>query len=121
MESHAQGVEDNLIASLSFKLRPGASYVTDRRSVSFFPQGGNDYSPAGVQVKKDDAYRRFVDGPRHRQVVYDYQTYQHRRHHTTSCRSLGYVSPSAYFVRWSDCGRHRSLWTMDAYMNNFTR
>ena len=41
MEAHAQSVEDNLIAPLSFKLRPGASDVTDRRSVSFFPQGGN--------------------------------------------------------------------------------
>ena len=52
MESHAQSVEDNLIDSLSFKLRPGASYVTDRRSVSFFTQGGNDYQPNGVKVIK---------------------------------------------------------------------
>ena len=36
MEAHAQSVEDNLIDSLSFKLRAGASYVTDRRSVTFF-------------------------------------------------------------------------------------
>ena len=52
MESHAQSVEDNLIDSLSFKLRPGASYVTDRRSVSFFPQGGNEYTSNGVKVIK---------------------------------------------------------------------
>ena len=52
MESHAQSVEDNLIDSLSFKLRPGASYVVDRKSVSYFPQGGNQYSPAGVKVVK---------------------------------------------------------------------
>ena len=52
MESHAQSVEDNLIDSLSFKLRPGASYVTDRRSVSFFPQGGNQYTSNGVKVIK---------------------------------------------------------------------
>ena len=52
MEAHAQSVEDNLIDSLSFKLRPGASYVVDRRSVSYFPQGGNDYSPNGVKVIK---------------------------------------------------------------------
>jgi hypothetical protein len=52
MESHAQSVEDNLIDSLSFKLRPGASYVTDRRSVSFFPQGGNQYTCNGVKVIK---------------------------------------------------------------------
>ena len=36
MESHAQAVEDYLIDGLSFKLAPGASYVTNRRSVSFF-------------------------------------------------------------------------------------
>ena len=37
MEAHAQSVEDNLIDLRSFKLRPGASYVTDRKSVSYFP------------------------------------------------------------------------------------
>lgn len=52
MEAHAQSVEDNLIDSLSFRLRPGASYVTDRKSCSYFPQGGNQYSPAGVKVIK---------------------------------------------------------------------
>ena len=52
MEAHAQSVEDNLIDSLSFKLRPGASYVTDRRSVTYFPQGENSYSPVGVKVIK---------------------------------------------------------------------
>ena len=57
MESHAQSVEDNLIDSLSFKLRPGASYVTYRRYVSYFPQGGNDYAPSGVKVIKYHAIR----------------------------------------------------------------
>jgi len=52
MVGHAQSVEDSLIDSLSFKLRPGASYVTSRRSVTFFPQGGNDYKPNGVKVIK---------------------------------------------------------------------
>ena len=52
MEGHVQTVEDNLIDSLSFKLRPGASYVTNRRSVTFHPQGGNSYSPKGVKVIK---------------------------------------------------------------------
>ena len=52
MESHAQSVDDHLIDSLSFKLKPGASYVTDRRSVTYFPQGGNQYSPTGVKVIK---------------------------------------------------------------------
>ena len=50
MESVAQGVEDYLIDGLSFKLNPGASYITNRRSVTFFPTGGNEYSPVGVKV-----------------------------------------------------------------------
>mgnify|MGYP003338401365 CR=1 FL=1 len=50
MESHAQAVEECLFDGLSFKLPPGASYVTNRRSVSLFPQGGNSYSPSGVKV-----------------------------------------------------------------------
>ena len=50
MESHAQATEDYLIEGLSFKLAPGASYVTNRRSVSFYPQGGNSYASNGVKV-----------------------------------------------------------------------
>ena len=52
MEATAQSVEDYLIDSLSFKLKPGASYITNRRSVSFFPHGGNQYSVNGVKVIK---------------------------------------------------------------------
>jgi hypothetical protein len=52
MEHHAQSVDDALIGGLSYKLKAGASYVTNRRSVSFFPQGGNSYSPNGVKVIK---------------------------------------------------------------------
>ena len=52
MEHHAQSVDDALIGGLSYKLKPGASYVTDRRSVSYFVQGGNQYSPNGVQIMK---------------------------------------------------------------------
>ena len=50
MESHAQATENYLIEGLSFKLAPGASYVTNRRSVTFYPQGGNSYAPNGVKV-----------------------------------------------------------------------
>ena len=53
MEGHVQSVEDNLIDSLSFKLKPGASYVIKRRSVSFWPDNGGTYSPkGGVRVIK---------------------------------------------------------------------
>ena len=52
MEAQAAAVEDHLIDSLQFNLRPGAIYVTGRRSVTFHPQGGNDYKPNGVRVIK---------------------------------------------------------------------
>lgn len=40
-------VEDKLIDGLSFKLGSGASYITNRRSVSFQPQGSNVYEATG--------------------------------------------------------------------------
>ena len=53
MESHVQSQEDHLIEGFSFKLKLGASYVSSRDSVSFFPSGGNQYSPTGVKVTKN--------------------------------------------------------------------
>ena len=38
--------EDILIDNLSFKLNNGSSYITDRRSVSFWPAGSNVYKPS---------------------------------------------------------------------------
>ena len=52
MEAVANAAEDKLIDGLSFKLKPGASYVTDRKSVTFHPQGSNIYSPIGTKVIK---------------------------------------------------------------------
>ena len=52
MESHAQSVDDVLSASISFKLRPGASYVIGRNSITLHPSGGNDYSSSGIRVMK---------------------------------------------------------------------
>lgn len=51
VDAMANSVEDYLIDGLSFKLSPGASYVTDRRSVSFFTAGSNVYqSGSGARV-----------------------------------------------------------------------
>lgn len=50
MEHHAQSVEDHLIEGLSFKLRPGSSYVNSRRNSTFYPAGSNYYSPTGTKV-----------------------------------------------------------------------
>ena len=52
MEHHAQSIDDALIGGLSYELKAGASYVTNRRSVSYFASGGNTYSPNGVKVMK---------------------------------------------------------------------
>ena len=51
VDSMASSVEDYLIEGLSFKLNPGASYVTDRRRVSQFTGGSNIYqSGSGSRV-----------------------------------------------------------------------
>ena len=52
MEAVANAAEDKLIDGLSFKLKPGASYITSRSSVSYHPQGSNHYSPTGTKVIK---------------------------------------------------------------------
>ena len=54
MEHHAHLVDDALIGGLSYKLKPGASYVTNRRSVSYVASGGNSYSPHGVKMMKSN-------------------------------------------------------------------
>ena len=47
----ANSAEDYLIDSLQFKIPPGASYVADRRTVSYFTAGSNIYtSNGGTQV-----------------------------------------------------------------------
>ena len=45
--------DDVLVDNLSFKLQKGASYITDRRSVRFYPSGSNVYKPtSGNRVLK---------------------------------------------------------------------
>ena len=50
MGHHAQSVDDALIGGLSYKLKAGASYVTNRSSVSYVASGGNTYPLNGVKV-----------------------------------------------------------------------
>ena len=53
MEGYTNATEDHLIDSLSFKLKPGASYILDRRSVTYFPMGGNRFEASnGAKVVK---------------------------------------------------------------------
>ncbi len=51
VEAIANGIDDKLVDSLSFKAPPGASCVTDRRSVTYHPLGGNSCKPgSGAKV-----------------------------------------------------------------------
>ena len=53
MEVYSSSVEDQLIDGLSFKLSPGASYITERKSVSYFPSGSNVYTTtSGTKVSR---------------------------------------------------------------------
>ena len=47
METIVNSAEDFLIDSLSFKLKPAASYVVDRKSSTFWSIGSNAYTPVG--------------------------------------------------------------------------
>ena len=51
VDSMANSAEDYLIDSFQLQLPPGASYVTDRRTVSCFTAGSNIYtSGSGAKV-----------------------------------------------------------------------
>ena len=53
METVANSSEDVLIDALSYKLGNSASYITDRKSVTFHPSGSNIYTPgSGTKVIK---------------------------------------------------------------------
>ena len=53
METIANASEDVLIDSLSYRLGNSASYLTDRKSITFFPSGSNIYTPVtGTKVIK---------------------------------------------------------------------
>jgi len=52
VEAAANSTEDYLIDGLSFKLKPGASYINERKSVTFHPSGSNIYSSSGTKLIK---------------------------------------------------------------------
>ena len=52
MEHHAQSIDDALIGGLSYKLKPGASYVSNRRSCTYHSSGGNQFASSGVRVMR---------------------------------------------------------------------
>ena len=53
METVSNSIEDKLLESLSFKLDATASYITDRKSSTYWAVGSNIYAPnAGTKVIK---------------------------------------------------------------------
>ena len=52
IEAHSTGEADELIDVLSYKLPDTATYFTDRKSVSFFASGSNEYSTSGTKLIK---------------------------------------------------------------------
>ena len=50
LETHIAGAEDKLLDSLQFAGKTSASYVTERRSVSFAPQAASNFTPNGVRL-----------------------------------------------------------------------
>ena len=52
VDHYANSIEDSLTESLSFKLKNSASYIIDRRSVTYHPQGSNIYSTNGTKLIK---------------------------------------------------------------------
>ena len=47
MDSVVNSIDDQLVEGLSYKLDKTASYITDRRDVSFFASGSDVYTPVG--------------------------------------------------------------------------
>ena len=52
VEAAANASQDYLIDGLSFKMKEGATYVNDRKSVTYHPQGSNVYTPDGTRLIK---------------------------------------------------------------------
>ena len=52
LETHIAGAEDKLLDSLHFAGKTSASYVTERRNVSFAPQAASNFTPQGVRLMR---------------------------------------------------------------------
>ena len=50
LETHISGAEDRLLDSLHFGGKNSASYVTDRRQVTFAPSSASAWKPSGVRL-----------------------------------------------------------------------
>ena len=112
VEAIANGIEDKLVDGLSFKLNPGASYVVDRRSVTYHPQGSNIYKPsAGTKLIRIVLTGDNWLDPSTFRVMFDVNNDEHHcRQRVASCRwTLVLLSQNASSMRWSTRRRHHGL------------
>ena len=110
VEAHANSTDDYLIEGLSFKLGQGASYVTNRRSVSFSPSGSNEYGPStGTKVIKIRLNGTDWLGPSTVKVMFTLKN-------TDAANDLKFLSgPHAFFRRMRIVCGGRVIEDMDDY------
>jgi hypothetical protein len=94
-------VEDQIIDGLDFKLKPGASYVLNRRFVTFQPSGSNIYTSRSLIRVVLTGANDWLD-PSTLRVMFDQR--KHKRNSsktiTTSRRALGVLSSNANPRGW---------------------
>ena len=97
MEGVANSVEDRLVDGLSFQLKPGASYVTERKSVTFHPQGSNIYSTSGTKlIKLLLTGDQWLD-PSTFRIMFDLQNMDNGNNNNKLLRPIG--GPHTFFRR----------------------
>ena len=97
MEAHAASVDNVLIDGLQYKLKEGASYVLDRKSVTFMPTGSNLYAPSGTRILK---FQLNGDGwvdPSTLRIMYD--LHNKATFHATDNRLRPLGTPGSFFRR----------------------
>ena len=50
LESTLASAEVGMLSSLDYRLPSVSNFVTERKEVTYYPLGGNSYSPTGVRV-----------------------------------------------------------------------
>ena len=61
VDAMANTTEDLLIDGLQFKLPPGATYVTDRRTISYFTAAHNIYqSGSGTKIIRINIFHIYL-------------------------------------------------------------
>ncbi len=97
MEALSNSVEDRLVDGLSFQLKPGASYVTERKSVTFHPQGSNIYSTSGTKlIKLLLTGDQWLD-PSTFRIMFDLQNMDNGNNNNKLLRPIG--GPHTFFRR----------------------